>query len=429
MTFLVVVLIVLNSWSLLRLFKMNQVDLFLKILVAISYFGWSATPLLISLLGYRNAINHWDNYIFCAFVDQLFFLLTYLLTRFFINRFKSPRVFSSPDFQYSRQFVNFIILFGFISVLFSIYYKIASGETYLEANDISEIDNNAGTLAFISGIGIFSLVGSIIAYGKQIGKIKFWAILALLSVYYVITVLYGARIYMFVFIIVLLYFAIKGNKKWLLIGTVSLSILAFILLPVMAELRSSGIMSVSEVKNSQKTSIDEVVDQIYTKTNSVYYGSYLIEHDGIAGGGPLVYVSTIYSLIPRSIMPNKPQPGSKNGTMYGLPSRLAAIYMSRGDYNNILNVGVPVSIESLWALGWVSYAIQIFASALMLFMFNNILLGKKIFFIYCMLAMIKFPVCNMEISLVQILIQIPRFAILYFIFYLIFGRYKPLWLK
>lgn len=408
----------------LKIFGSQQVNSFLKVIIGISYFGWSAVPLIITSLEYQDRITNWNYYLFCTNVDQAFFFFTYTFFLYLVKRKRAPILFRKVDFQYDFRFVRILTLIGFFSVIYSIITKSSSDVTYLQGNDITENNTLMGIVTFISSIGVFFLVGAAVFMRDYFKKSELKVIYTVLLIYYLQIIMNGGRIYMFVFIIVLLYYALETHRKSVLIYTIALSVLALTLLPVMAELRSEGRMSFSDVAKSRSTDASDIIEHIYIKTNSVYYGSFILQNDGIGGGGFLVYASTLFALIPRNIMPNKPQPGSKNGTMYGLPSRLSAIYMSEGNYNDISNNGVSVSLESLWTMGWFSYILQIIVSAYMIFLFNGILNGKKLFFIYCLLSLINFPVCNVEISIVQIMVQTQRFIILYLILSFLFNYKK-----
>lgn len=417
-------LIIVNTMLMMRIFKSNHVHNFLKVLIGISYFGWSAVPLLITLTGYQNRISNWDFYLFCANIDQVFFFCTYSIFLYFIRRKRTPEIFVRDDFQYNKKMIRTLAFIGVLSTIYLIFSKSNSDVSYLDGNDITQTSSLAGVIAFISNIGIFVLIGIAIFQRHFFKRSELFSIYAVLFVFYMQHIINGGRIYMFVFIVILLYYALETKKKSVLVYTIGLSIFAMSLLPIMAGLRGGGKMDVSTIAEGRSSSTDDIIEQIYIKTNSVYYGSFVLERDGIAGGGPLVYASSFLALIPRNIMPNKPQPGSKDGTMYGLPSRLSAIYMSTGDYNDISNNGVPVSIESLWALGWVSFVLQIIVSAFVLFLFNGVFSGGKPFFLYCVLSLINFPACNLEISMVQIVVQVQRYAIIYLLLYLMYGKRK-----
>lgn len=258
-------------------------------------------------------------------------------------------------------------------------------------------------------------------YRHYLTKKKFALFLFLICLYFVSTVYSGARINLFAVVIILLYYAYKNNNKRLIALSIGAGVFALVLLPAIGVIRGESSISLSSI-NTQSTNSDDVIKEIFIKTNSVNTSTSLIEHDGIGGGGPLVYMSTAFALVPRTIMPNKPHPGSKDGTLYGLPSRLAVIYSVSGDYNGISNVGISSSIEVLWAVGWLGLILMTFITSYSLHIFNQMLSGGKLLFIVFFLMLINFPVCQIDVPLSTLLISIQRYFMFTIFLYLIFNK-------
>ena len=212
------------------------------------------------------------------------------------------------------------------------------------------------------------------------------------------------------------------NKKRLMIPVFAAVIVSLTVLPVISELRSSGkSFTTSDVMKTQSSNSGDVLWEVMNKTNSVGSSSKLLIYGGIGTGGSLVYTSTLYSLVPRFIYPSKPHPGSMDGTMDGLPGRLAA-NIDNISYSSAANVGISTSIEALWAGGVFMYIIQALFSGLLIVFMNMAIKGKKLLFLYFVLSLLAFPVCVIDVSIVNFSIAIQRFFITLLFFNFIFSR-------
>ena len=198
------------------------------------------------------------------------------------------------------------------------------------------------------------------------------------------------------------------------------------LLPMLAKIRTEGSITFSDISIGMVDNIDfnPIISEFAVKTNSVYYGAYLCEFDGIGAAGINPYINSLYTLIPRFLYPDKPVPTSKDGTEYGIPSRVAASLIL-GD-SSVFNVGVPPSLIALWHGGVWAYIFNI-AFTIWLLMWLNKLFNSGLFFWQLIVFIfINIPIMNVYITFDQFLRDIPRHFIIYFILCIIFRFYKTL---
>ena len=327
------------------------------------------------------------------------------------------------DFQNSKRLLNLFVNVAFILALYKSLTLLTSTFSYLESNDL-ENATVGGPIDFLGGFSMSFITGTIFFFRKKVSFAKFYLCVSIMVFYWLILTFRGGRIYIFGIVILLLYYALIKRSKTILILGILTGLFALTLLPALASLRGADNVNTAEVINESKSSSSEmVVDQILGKTNSVNNGSYLIQYDGIGNNGYMMYTSTIYALIPRIIYPSKPEPGSVDGTLTGLPSRRAAIYQITGEYDGVFNLGISTSLSSLWGGGWLMYFVEIISSAFLIFLLNSVFRSRKMIFITFAMSLLNYPICILEIPLPTILISVQRYTVIYFI--LSFICHKP----
>ena len=398
----------------------------MKILLCVSYFGWNALPATLmyipALLGVDVIAN--DTYIQCSYYNQIFLFFSYLLAYHWIQHRKHPKFLNSYDFQNNQHVFNVLFYASLFLTFYQCYNLLTSSASYWEGNDISNL-TALGPLQIFTAMGVSFLTGSIFFSKDKIKSLSYKVALFAIFSFFLIHTFRGGRIYIFGIVIFLLFYSINTHKRHLLIASGLVGIFAFLLLPVLASLRGAEKVKIESVVAASSSPVGySIVAEILTKTNSVMYGSYLIEKDGIGKWDGKMYTSTIYALIPRFIYPSKPEPGSVDGTQYGLPARASAAYSVVGEYNDIGNNGVPSSISSLWGGGWIAYIVEILSTAFFLFFINAIFCSNKPVFIFFVFSLISFPVGVMEVPLPTILIAFQRDVVIYFVFLILFSSYQ-----
>ena len=419
-------LIAVNFILLHTIIKSEHIHLLLKIIIAVCYIGWNATPYLLYLL---NAVSdsQVDNdhiYRFYSNINQCYFSVLLFLFLYFVKKGKGNSLFRKPDFQYNRKFIISLAIVASVLVAINIVNNTVYSVSYWDKNNLENASASAGMVNLIFQLSSYILLTVVLFYQKILSRRLYYLCLLLLICNYLVITISGARINIFALVILLLYSALKNSNKKLIVVAFLIGIFAMGVLPTIGSLRGDSSVKASDIIEKSSTSQDRksIAREIYVKTNSVNTSIPLIEHDGVGGGGAFVYLSTFYALVPRIIMPEKPQPGSKDGTYYGLPSRLTIIYSTQGSYNEISNAGVSSCIEVIWAIGWWGLALLVIIHCIILLVFNQILFGEKILFLLAFFSLINFPVCQIDVPLSTFLVAIQRFAALFIVLYMLFHK-------
>lgn len=424
-----IVLIIINSWLVIRMCKSNKVHLLLKILLCVSYFGWNAVPALLmsfpDLLGIGNLTN--ENYIICSYLNQIFLFFSYSFAFWLIDKKKCPYFISRVDYQNTKVFFNIFVSIALILSIYKCLSLLLNQNSYWDGNNLENI-TAMGPIDFLSGMAVSFLTGAIIICKESFKPLIYRISFIVIASFLLIHTLRGGRIYIFGLVIILLYYGLSEHKTRLILVTSIIGVLGLSLLPVLGSLRGENKIRLEDISAASTSSTGQnVLGEVLTKTNSVLYGSYLLGRDGIGKwDGMMMYSSTLYALIPRFIYPAKPEPGSVDGTPYGLPGRASFSYNSIGEYNDIGSNGIPASISSLWGGGGLAYLVEILSSGLLLFLINWIFYSKKALFLSFVMSLISFPATIMEVPLPTILIQVQRFIIIYIFIGLFFNQTKKI---
>lgn len=418
-------LIIINVFLLYKICRDDRVHTMLKIVWCISYLGWSAIPLVLTSIPlFADMISVPMNlYLLYANVNQIALFLINLLAYTFIKKLSIPRLFINEDFQNTKKFNNALFWICSLILVWIIYKLMTTSLGYRERNDVANMssDLSLGFMSLLEDFSVFILLSQIIWQRDSFSKKKIFLSSALLSLYVLMQIYNGRRVYLFFFVIVLLYMSQNLKKKKYFLIALIVGGFSLWLLPIIATIRQVDRISTENITSADGGDARAILSEIINKTNSVQYSCYLLEHDGIGTKGATLYTSTLFALIPRALFPEKPVPGSIDGTLSGIPARLNAIYHRRR-YNDIENNGITSSLEALWAMGWGMYLLQILITGYLIFLFNGILCGGKPLFVYFMFSLIGFPVCVIDVSLVKVLLGVQRYIFIYLLAKLFFNR-------
>lgn len=424
-----VIFVAINTWLVIRICRSNKVHLLLKLMLCVSFFGWNAAPAILmyipQMLGRDDFAS--DTYIMCSYYNEIYLFLAYSIGYYLINKKGNSRIISKPSYQDSKKVFDILIILSIIISLYKVFIVLKSTSSYFEGNNIYNI-TALGPIDFISGYALSFLFAAAFLFKDRVSSLKFKIIIVIVISYFMILTLRGGRIYIFGIVFLLLYYALKSHKKNSVRNLVFagiVGVLGLFLLPVLGAVRGEDQVTFNDVVEASSTDAGkQVIGEVLTKTNSVMYGSYLIETDGIGKWNGKMYSSTLFALFPRFIFSSKPEPGSVDGTLEGLPSRASAIYSIVGTYSGIGNNGVPASISSLWGGGWIAYFIELLFTGCLIFIINCVFISNKPIFSCLVFYLISFPVGVLEVSLPTILISIQRFVIIYFTLYILFSFFN-----
>ena len=369
MTLLVLILTLLCAYFVIKASKIKEVNSILGFSLIFLFILWYVIPIL-------STINFWiffeeflgnklsfKEYLKYATIDLLYFLFIIL---FFIkySKKKTSLTIYNNKFQYNKSFFSAFYYASIVIILTQIFFDNSLNLSYNNFNDL-EISKGEfyNVLSFFNSYAVSFQILVILLYKDRISnvKYKFAIIIYLFYIFHLVTI--GSRISILGPLIIFLYFyfyKMSHKLKILLtIPVISFGILAAILMPILANMRTESNVSIENLSTVKidKFGLEPIIAQFAIKTNSVYYGSFLLKYDGIGAAGINPYLNSLYSIIPRFIYPNKPVPTSKDGTSFGIPSRVAANLIISN--STVFNVGVPASLVALWHGGIFAFLFNI----------------------------------------------------------------------
>jgi hypothetical protein len=103
---------------------------------------------------------------------------------------------------------------------------------------------------------------------------------------------------------------------------------------------------------------------IFWKLDSFTGGSILVREDGYGKAGITPYIGSLFVMVPRAIIPNRPIAGTSDGTIQTFPGRL--VPRSIGYKSEYLNVGVTPLHIALWHFGYVGGVVFVISGFLYL---------------------------------------------------------------
>jgi hypothetical protein len=112
------------------------------------------------------------------------------------------------------------------------------------------------------------------------------------------------------------------------------------------------------------------------KLDSFSTGALLLQVNGPGDGGLEPYAGAVFAGVPRIIYPNKPVPGSRDGTYAGDPGRLVAVLLGMDQDSG--NAGIGMGSIAIWQLGYGGLILLIIANALNLWVLNTLFLATSV---------------------------------------------------
>lgn len=432
---LIIFLLVLSTVVVFKLTKKDEISKLISFSIAIMFIIWYLIPVIITLFNWNifgddsSNIISYDTYLKYTLIDLFYFLvITFLFL--ILSEERQVSSFYKNEFQTFDFIFNFFFYFSVLNIILIIFSS--SSMDYAELNDLTVSKGLFyNTIAFFLNYSVAFLILILLVYKGKVSNIKYILSHILYFVYSLKMTLMGGRINLLGPILIYLYLYIyeyrNRFKLLIVIPILIFSLLAASLLPILAKVRVQGsTMSYSDFSSDMLENIDftPILAEFAIKTNSVYYGAYLCEFDGIGAAGINPYINSLYSLLPRFLYPNKPVPTSKDGTEYGTPSRVAANLII-GD-SSVFNVGVPSSLVSLWHGGVWAYFFNIIFTVWLLLWLNKLFSSGMFFWQLVTLLFINIPVMNVYITFDQFIRDVPRHFVIYFAFCILYSFYKTL---
>lgn len=216
-------------------------------------------------------------------------------------------------------------------------------------------------------------------YGRRIQLIA-WAYIVPTSL---LSSLTGARWSILVPLVIALLKWGHLRKQWVRWGLVTAVVIMALVSPVF-------LSATSELRRQPDTSLSEAVavgtrvyeqqgglgrvgvlaDQMFTKLDSIGYGSILLWQQGPIPVGLGPTYAAFVSIIPRLLLPGKPVTGSANGDYSGTAPRIVARALGMGASGS---VGVSPLAQALWQAGSLGVVLFVLVSLFHLIVLNSLL--------------------------------------------------------
>jgi hypothetical protein len=362
-------------------------------------FIWCYFPIISTILLGKSIIFFfpYESFIKFSFLELVPVII---IQFFFLSRKKNFFVIDEAKTQLIefKPFMEGVILF--ISFALIIYYWSIIGSqksiTYLTMNSVGSTrtslfsDNVSGGFTIIRSL-VFGYLYAILlsTEGKTLKVYKILALIIILYSSYQDFML-GSRVQLLVPLIILIYYAIihkwSFKSKFLIVPLVVLFFFVGGALAVIsANQRQFSNLSPQVIaeqysnlynSSSQSSIIASIFEQLLIKYDSISNGGVLVTYLGAGYAGFNPYIGSILSLVPRIIAPNKPVPGSIDGTYLGTPQRIVPNIFSLSA-SDVQNTGVsPVSV-SVWQTGYLPGIFLFLVFNLLALMFLSSLLQFK----------------------------------------------------
>lgn len=288
-----------------------------------------------------------------------------------------------------------VVVFVAAGVVLELGTATLFGETYLERNAFQTTQQNtaayeaAGTIAFmtalVTSVTLAYLTGAASMHGrpKRLATAAAWVWLAYICV---VVPLRGARIAMLMPLVLVAFAAVRSQwspgraLKWLVISALTIvaggSASIFI-----SEARAGGTFSLSGVLESSAESMTTntsrfwvaLTGEVTEKFNNPLGGTLLLAREGPEAAGLAPFVGSVLSFVPRLILPDKPVPGSADGTYAGHPTRIAAVLLGHDEAAG--NVQVSPAAVTIWEIGYWGLPLLVLVNGAYLTFVNSMLLA------------------------------------------------------
>jgi hypothetical protein len=131
-----------------------------------------------------------------------------------------------------------------------------------------------------------------------------------------------------------------------------------------------------DAKSVAQDFIERTSTSLFMKFDGFTGGCVLLRGSGEGAGGLKPFLGSLLGIVPRVFLPDKPVPGSADGTYLGVPARIAARLQGMGVYGSM--IGVSSGAIAIWQLGYYGLPILIVANAVLLVFLNSLLLSKSV---------------------------------------------------
>ncbi len=259
---------------------------------------------------------------------------------------------------------DWLLLFAHAVLIFAF---AESSEYNYVLNNRASVYAGSESSRYFSGLSnlLFSSTFLMACRGKPWTP-KLLASSALLAAYVLLTLLNGNRLVLIVPIAVIAFRSPELKRKFTSFQSVAkialiVIFIFFVVFPLSSAVqnyRSQGRLDLASLLNRKSdVSLNSIAAILFTKFDSFSTGHLLVRYDGIGEAGLTPYIGSAFPLIPRSLWPQKPAAGSKDGSLNTHPSRLVPRLV--GISSDSYNVGVSPAHITIWQLGYLGTFVYI----------------------------------------------------------------------
>lgn len=380
MTFLLATLLIATNYLCWLNLKNQKLHIILSLSTWIHIILWYTVPISIMVIYQENTPTsdmHRYGYheITKAMLIETASVLSILILIFF-SKSSNKKNISQTSLNISKNSKK-IIIFLFIVGIFLIYNSISSS-TYLE-NNSAELYSGLSIQNLVKYIVHTLLLPAIILiliYEKK--KSLILTLYSLIALYSIIMLLSGGRFHLLIIFIVFIIRGIsKFDAKFAFSITLTLAFLYLVIIPIVdnvSNIRKEEISAADIINIEYKNMNKKVVTNLMLKLDSFSPSITLTKEDGLGVGGYMPYIGSALVFIPRTVMPSRPVAGSKDGTIYGHPSRLAS--RLAGYESDSQNEGISPAHISMWQFGYAGIFLFIISVYFYIKFIDKLLISK-----------------------------------------------------
>lgn len=390
--------VIILSWLLWKSWFLSHISRVLVISITIYVLLWCIIPITTNLFFWDKLLpapfTTRENYINMAAIELggitiicFFFILLEDIT------WRKRSHFPSNHTSFDRLERTLLVLSA-LTVFTATVFDPMGGMSYLERNLVTNIEEAKLNPVF-NTIWMFKPFASAFLFAYVVMDTKgitraylfrflAWTLIVFDAGY---ALLLGSRISLITPLLISLLSVVRHKTQHLkrMLVVLALGSLTIIFgglwLHIVGDLRSSGHYEAKELYNAiSRENMSEAISllgvNMIMKLDSIQSGAVLVDEHGMGMAGYQPYMGAVFALVPRTLWPRKPEPGSFDGALMGHPSRVAAALTGMDVF--VGNVGVSPGAISIWQFGYFGLMPWIILNALNLWFLNRLLLAHSL---------------------------------------------------
>lgn len=374
--------------------RIQSVSVTVRFVVSVAIILWNTLPFLLSFQHLREGgalrgLVSSESYYLVAFLEGLALSVGIW---FGLRMKRLSRGMAEQLARHATPSRVLTIVLGLIAAAIAIYVQVflETSTSYLDINAKNTLETESLWSKWNGVLGGFSVLATaflhaLVAVPAKVAPLSWHlragALLAGCTISYH-RLLLGSRIHLFLPAMLLAVYALKDGAMrrkrivMLGVGLVAFGPAVLSVAEYMAEVRQRMTLSSEDLATALGTQVSlnggvlsmerlsRQSEMLFVKFDNYRFGWLL--YDEARGQGLesklMPYIGVAGCLIPRSVWPDKPVPGSVDGTYYGVPARYAAGISGLLD-RHIGNVGIGAFVASYWQGGILGVLLYVFGVA------------------------------------------------------------------